>query len=133
MRDDIFGMFYPLAKETQEPLAQTVQDSEEKFTALLAELARQCGYKQTQSGNRVTWADDGDVVQVMFFRVTDPGNIDAIRNVYDAIKENKCPLAYTFIHQLPDGEGTWDIFRLSEQSYMEHCNRISGPGSCCGD
>ena len=130
MRDDIFGMFYPLSKEIQQTLAQTVRDSDEKFTELLAELARQSGYEQIRTVNGVSWTED-DAVQVMFFRVTEPGDIDAIRSVYDTVKENNSPLAFVFIHQVPDGLGTWDIFRLSEQSYMEHCNRISGPGSWC--
>ena len=130
MRDDIFGMFYPLSKEIQQTLAQTVRDSQEKFTELLAELARQSGYEQIRTANGVSWMED-DAVQVMFFRVTEPGDIDAIRSVYDTVKENNSPLAFVFIHQVPDGLGTWDIFRLSEQSYMEHCNRISGPGSWC--
>ena len=133
MRDDIFGMLYPLAKETQKILAQAVKESEEKFTSFLAELANQGGYKQIQSDNNAAWIDESGVMQVMFFRILDPGKIDAIRSVYDTIKENKCPLAYVFIHQIPDGDGTWDIFRLSERSYMEHCNRVSGPGSWCGD
>jgi hypothetical protein len=131
MRDDIFGMFYPLSQEIQQTLAHTVRDSQEKFTELLAELARQSGHEQIPNGNGISWTDESGAVQVMFFRVTEPGNIDAIRSVYEAVKEKNSPLAFVFVHQVPDGRGTWDIFRLSEQSYMEHCNRISGPGSWC--
>ena len=45
--------------------------------------------------------------------------------------EAEAPLAYTFVHQLPDGPGTWDIFHMSKLSCLAHCNRVSGPGADC--
>ncbi len=133
MRGDIFNIFYPLAREPQEQLAKAVQTSEDGFAAILAQGAKLCGCQQTHSGNIVTWLDDSGVIQAMFFRIVDPSDANDIRDVYNELAEKKCPLGYVFIRQIPDGEDAWDIFRLSERSYMEHCNRISGPGSCCGE
>ena len=36
---------------------------------------------------------------------------------------------YAIIHQWKEGEGTYDIFRLSKFSYFEHCNRVKMPKS----
>ncbi len=52
-----------------------------------------------------------------------------MRRVYDTIAANEAPLAYTFVHQRADGEGTWDIFRMSTLTYLAHSSRVSGPGS----
>ncbi len=133
MRDEIFNMFYPLAREPQEQLANAVQESEDQFADILAQAAKCYDCKQTHSGKRVTWLDETGIIEVMFFRIVDPRDINELRGVYDEIAENNCPLSYVFIRQLPDSEEAWDIFRLSERSFMEHCNRISGPGSCCED
>jgi len=51
------------------------------------------------------------------------------RRMYDTIAGNEAPLAYAFVHQLPDGEETWDIFHMSKLTYLAHCNRVSGPGA----
>jgi len=133
MNDDIFNMFYSLARELQEILSRAVRTSNEKFADILAQAAGQYGCEQIHEGNQITWLDEDGAIQAMFFRILDPRDPGEIRKVYDMMIDNKCPLAYIFIRQLPDGEETWDIFRLSERSYMEHCNRISGPGSCCDD
>jgi hypothetical protein len=54
-----------------------------------------------------------------------------VRLVYDTIAASEAPLAYAFVHQLADGEGTWDIFHMSGLTYLAHCNRVSGPGAEC--
>lgn len=79
----------------------------------------------------VGWVTEDEEVLLLFFRVQNPRELDSIRHVYDVIAETNCFVAYVFVHQLPDGEGTWDVFQLSRLSYLAHCNRISGPGSEC--
>jgi hypothetical protein len=133
MRDEIFNMLYPLSRECQEQLAKAVQASEEQFAAILSQGAKQFDCRQTHNGNIVTWLNDSGTIEAMFFRIVDPRKANEIQDVYTELVEKKCPLGYVFLRQLPDGEEAWDIFRLSERSYMEHCNRISGPHSWCGE
>jgi hypothetical protein len=58
-------------------------------------------------------------------------DLGTVRKVYATIAANTAPLAYTFVQQLPDGEGTWDILHMSKLSYLARCNRVSGPGAEC--
>jgi hypothetical protein len=133
MRDEIFNMFYPLTRGPQDKLANAVKASEDSFAEILAEGAKKFDCKQTRSEKSVTWLDDSGGIEAMFFRIVDPRDINTIRGVYDEIAGNNSPLNYVFIRQLYDSEEAWDIFRLSQRSFMEHCNRISGPGSWCED
>ena len=43
--------------------------------------------------------------------------------VREEIRCKSIPLAFVIIEQRADGPRNYDIFRLSERSYMEHNNR----------
>jgi len=128
---DLFHMFYPLSDAEQRSWAAILSLPEQEYVSALGSEALKRGLQQSVVDGGVAWMD-GDRHQLMLlFRVLDPRDLDAVRGVYDAIAASEAPLAYTFVHQIPDGEGTWDIFHMSKLTYLAHCNRVSGPGSEC--
>jgi hypothetical protein len=52
-----------------------------------------------------------------------------VRSVCETIAVHGAPLAYTFVHQTPDGVGTWNVFHMSRLTCLAHRNRVSGPGA----
>jgi hypothetical protein len=128
---DLARMFYPLGKAEQRAWAAILSLPEEEYVAALESEALKRGLQQDVVDGTVAWLDADGGQLMLLFRVSNPRDLDSVRSVYDAIAENDAPLAYTFVHQLPDGEGTWDIFHMSILTYLAHCNRVSGPGSEC--
>ncbi len=126
---DLFKMFYPLSRAEQARWARILALPEGEYLSALEGEARQRGLHQTMVDDAVAWSNDEGRQLVLLFRVTDPRDLGAVRGVYQTISANEAPLAYTFVHQIADGEGTWDIFHMSQLTYLAHCNRVSGPGS----
>ena len=129
----LFTMFYPLTEREQAAWVRIIQLPAEDRFAELEERAGALGLGQRRVNGSVAWVADDDQVLLLFFRIPDPRDLDAIRQVYSVIADTQCYVAYVFVNQLPDGDGTWDIFQLSRLSYLAHCNRISGSGSDCID
>ncbi|KPK01018.1 MAG: hypothetical protein AMS20_14385 [Gemmatimonas sp. SG8_28] len=128
---DLFTMFYPLDGADLRRWAATLALPEQEYVSALAREAEAHGLGQMVLGDAVAWTADDGTQLMLLFRITDPRDLAAVRRVYDTIAANTAPLAYTFVQQLPDGEGTWDIFHMSKLSYLAHCNRVSGPGAEC--
>ena len=129
----LFTMFYPLTEPEQAAWVRIVQLPPDEYSAELEARASALGLGQRSVDGSVAWVTDDDQVLLLFFRIPDPRDLDAIRHAYSVIADTECYVAYVFVNQLPDGDGTWDIFQLSRLSYLAHCNRISGPGSDCID
>jgi hypothetical protein len=129
---ELAAMFYPLDDAEQARWAGILALSDDGYAAALADEAGKRGLRQDALDGAVAWSD-GEEQLMLLFRLPDPRDLDAVRRVYDVIAANEAPLAYTFVHQVPDGEGTWDIFHMSVLTYLAHCNRVSGPGSGCKD
>jgi hypothetical protein len=125
----LFQMFYPLTRDERRKWAGILSSAEEKYLSALAVEASEHGLEQRASGGVVAWLDRDGRELMLLFRLKDPGDLDAVRRVYQTISERDAPLAYAFVHQVADGEGTWDIFHMSRSTYLAHCNRVSGPGS----
>jgi hypothetical protein len=125
---ELAKMFYPLDDAEQARWAGILALPDDGYAQALADEAAERGLRQEARDGALAWLD-GDEQLMLLFRLSDPRDLDAVRRVYDVIAANAAPLAYTFVHQLPDGEGTWDIFHMSILSYLAHCNRVSGPGA----
>ena len=69
----------------------------------------------------------------MFFKIPDPGNLNAIRAMYDEVAVSESALAFPFVNQRGDHKDAWDIFHMSRLSYLCHGNRVSSPGADCED
>jgi hypothetical protein len=124
-------MFYPLGAAAQKKWAEIVQLSDEQYAAQVAGHAEQFECTQEQRGGTIVWRGPAGNVELMLFRIPDPGNLAAVRAMYDEIAESACPIAYAFVNQRGDSVGAWDVFQLSRLSYLCHCNRVSGPGADC--
>jgi hypothetical protein len=72
----------------------------------------------------IFWTDKQDNIKCMFIVVYDPSNIDTFIKLYSKIIEKNIRLTYCIVNQFPDGSYEFDIFRLSEMSYLEHYNRV---------
>jgi hypothetical protein len=127
--ENLFRMFYPLSVAERRHWAGIVELPERDYVSSLEQEALARGLRQRVLGTAVAWEDDKNRQLMLLFRVTDPGDLDAVRELYDTIAAHEAPLAYAFVHQRPDGEGTWDIFHMSKLTYLAHCNRVSGPGT----
>jgi hypothetical protein len=128
---DLFQMFYPLSNAEQRNWAAMLSLPEEEYVSALEREALRRGLRQSMVDGAVVWLDRDGRQLMLLFRVPDPRDLSAVRGVYDVIAANEAPLAYAFVHQIADGEGTWDIFHMSKLTYLAHCNRVSGPGSEC--
>lgn len=122
-------MFYPLDTAEKRRWAGILALPERAYVSALEAEASKRGLKQRLVDGAVSWLDDAGRQLMLLFRVEDPSSLDAVRRVYDTIAANDAPLAYTFVQQIPDGKGTWDIFHMSRLTYLSHCNRVSGPGA----
>lgn len=131
MRPDLYRMFYPLQTEDQEEWASIVVLPPDAYEERLNAEAEKLGYRQEARGSGLLWSGPAGNPELMLFRIPDPGNLDAVRKMYEVIAESNCPIAYAFVNQRGDAIDAWDVFQLSRLSYLCHCNRISGPGSSC--
>ncbi len=128
---DLFKMFYPLSNAEQRKWAAMLSLSGPEYLSALEREALERGLQQTVVDGAAAWWDKEGRQLMLLFRVSDSGDLDAVRGVYKTISANDAPLAYAFVHQKSDGEGTWDIFHMSKLTYLAHCNRVSGPGAEC--
>lgn len=127
----LFQMFYPLSRSEQRKWAEILCQPEEEYVRALEDEAEERGLRQRVLDGAVAWLGDGDRQLMLLFRISDPQDLQSVRAMYDVIAANEAPLAYAFVHQVPDGQGTWDIFHMSRLTYLAHCNRVSGPGAEC--
>jgi len=126
---ELFRMFYPLGDAEQSRWAALLSLPQDEYVAALGEEARNRGLDQQVLDDAIAWTDSDGQQLMLLFRLPNPRDLSAVRRVYDTIAANEAPLAYTFVNQIPDGPGTWDIFHMSRLTYLAHCNRVSGPGS----
>jgi hypothetical protein len=131
MRPDLYRMFCPLEKTEQDEWAAIIVKPFDEYAAGLAEKAATFGCHQEVDGETVIWKGETGATEAMFFRIPDPGNLGAIRAMYDEVAEAASPLAFAFVNQRGDSRDAWDIFHMSRLSYLCHGNRVSGPGADC--
>jgi hypothetical protein len=94
----------------------------ERFAALAADWNFQI---ETVSTNTILWLDSQDATtECMFCFVDDITDLNAITSIFSRIKKFNPVFTYAIVHQKKDGDGTYDIFRFSRFSYLEHCNRV---------
>ncbi|MFC1790877.1 hypothetical protein ACFL0I_00200 [Gemmatimonadota bacterium] len=133
MRPDLYRMFYPLPAEEQDRWAEILNLPFADYAARGEEEAGKYGCTQETSGDVLVWVGKTGSLELMLFRVPDPGNLGVVRSIYGTLEETGCPMAYAFVNQRGDAQDAWDVFQLSRLSYLCHCNRVSGPGSTCRD
>lgn len=55
----------------------------------------------------------------MFRLKNEPGKIDEFEDIYQKITKLSCPFSFVIVNQVCDGEGNYDVFRMSEQSFTK--------------
>jgi len=69
----------------------------------------------------------------MFAFIIDPTDLAGIISMYADIRTLAVPVTFAIIEQREDGAGQYDVFRLSEKSYLEHCNRAGMYDTSCDE
>jgi hypothetical protein len=128
-RIDLSGIFYPLDQNEKRKWGRIMSKGFDAFAEKLKLLAEDKGYEQTEvSGNTILWRNENDYgVECMFCYIEDVMALAPVESVFKRIRKYEPVFTYAIVHQKKDGEGTYDIFRLSRFSYLEHCNRVEAP------
>ena len=129
MREDIYKMFQHYNPEFQYHWNNIINSGLKRFAEELDDLAGGFDVSQEIEDSMVFWKNDDNAVEAMFAYVIDPTDLKGIMHAFRLIKKRKVPVAFVFIEQRADGERMYDIFRLSEKSYLEHCNRAWAEGT----
>jgi hypothetical protein len=131
MRRDLYGMFYPLEKHDQDEWGEIVRLPTDEYLLRVADKAAQFDCRQENTGEVIRWIGRAGNLELMLFRIPDPGDLDAVRRVFETLEQERCPLAFAFVNQRGDHPDAWDVFHFSRLSYLCHGNRIAGPGAEC--
>jgi hypothetical protein len=128
-RIELSKLFYPLERKYERRWGRTFDSGFDQLHSELQELAEERQYFQDKiDHNTILWKDAVDgTAECMFCLINDATNLGTIQDVFQKIEKYKPVFTYAVVHQVKDGEGVFDIFRLSKFSYMEHCNRVRAP------
>jgi len=132
MRDELYDLMNVYEPEFQYRWNDVIHEGFDAFTKEVATLLPEGDLTQETKGNRIHWLDAEGKTQAMFAFIVDPTDLDGIIDTYQEIKNESIPLTFVIIEQQADGPRNYDIFRISEQSYMEHNNR-AWPKGCSPD
>jgi hypothetical protein len=125
-RIDLSGLFYPLERNESRRWGTVLKNGFDAWSGKLSGLAREKGYDILFLNNKgVLWKDpETDHYECLFLMIGDPSVLKDIEYIFKCIRSYEPFFTYAFIHQVKDGPHCWDVFRYSQFSYMEHCNRI---------
>jgi hypothetical protein len=131
MRRDLYGMFYPLARREQDEWAEIVRLPTDQYLSRVAEKAAEFACRQENDGETVRWIGAAGNLELMLFRIPDPGDLARVRSIFATLEETRCPVAFALVNQRGDHAEAWDVFHFSRLSHLCHGKRIAGPGSDC--
>lgn len=127
LRDDLYTLFEcgrdlpgPERAEWADLLAGPI----EAVVAQFAALAGEHGCTQTVTDHIVQWLNKEEGLEVQFFLLPSPDDLDACIRTYEQIRETGCPVSLVFLRG--EEPRVYDIFRLSARSFLEHHNQIKG-------
>jgi hypothetical protein len=95
-----------------------------RIAEALAPLAERHGCRQEVKPDHILWFGKSKKPAAMFCFITDPSELAQVKRVYSRITKLSPRVTFAVVHQKSDGNGVYDIFRFSEQSYLEHHNRV---------
>jgi hypothetical protein len=128
-RLELFEMFYPLEKKTERRWAKIFKSHFMIIAQKFRELSVEKGYHQEDINDQlILWRDPENAsVECMFYFVPDVTDLSTIHHCFEHIKQYDVYLTYIIVNQKKDGRNVFDIFRSSQFSYLEHCNRVKYP------
>lgn len=124
MRLDIYQMFSDFRQPFKLKWGRMLHGGFPKFVDALEVESNRFGCRQEVTDGFITWYDRDDIRQAMFCFPDDAGNFEDLFSIFQQIGETRPPVTFIFIEQKSDGEGNYDVFRISERSYLEHNNRM---------
>lgn len=123
MREDCYDLFSVFQPDLQYHWNEIFHRGFDAFAAEIARLLPNGDLVQENRGRQVIWRNRAGRIEVMFAFIIDPTDLDAIVDTFADIRREGIPLTFAIIEQRGDGPRNYDIFRLSERSYLEHTNR----------
>ncbi|MCG6913042.1 hypothetical protein LJE86_03925 [bacterium BMS3Abin03] len=125
-RLELFDMFYQTKQSVKRRWARIFSSSFNGICKVFEEKAESQKYLQEIIGNdTIIWSEKNDSIrECMFCFINDLTDFKLVKKIFLRIEKYKPTLTYAIVHQKKDGEGTYDIFRFSKFSYLEHCNRV---------
>ncbi len=124
LREDIYELFscgQPFPAPGCQGWSKLLAGPREDVVEALGKLAEERGCVQTLDEDIVSWHNVPGELEAMFFLLPEPADIDAFVSIYAVIRQRRCPVTFVFLKQMEPG--TFDIFRLSARSYLEHHNQ----------
>ena len=93
----------------------------------MEERAAAFGAEQEARDGILTWRSEGEV-RARFVFVNDPSDITVLRAIYNDEANVTSPVCYLIVRQHDPtddrGDVIFDIFRMSQQSYLWHFHRV---------
>jgi len=118
-------MFYPLERKEERKWAKIFNSSFEVVVDAFKSKSLEMNYEQKIFKNTIFWHQKSITEpECMFCFIKDISDFNNVFSIFKHIKKYKPFLTYAIVHQKKDGETTYDIFRFSKFSYLEHCNRV---------
>lgn len=123
MRQELYDLMKVYEPEFQYRWNDVIHEGFDAFAKEVATLLPEDDLTQETGERRIYWRDSDGHPQAMFAFIVDSTDIDGLIEMYQQIKRESIPLTFVVIEQVGDGPRNYDIFRISETSYMEHHNR----------
>ncbi len=95
----------------------------EAIEAALLHESEKHGCTMQRSGADFLWVNDRNKPEAMFRFIPDPTDLSSLQSIYQKIKKMGVPITFVIVNQTVDGNGNYDIFRFSADSYLQHHNR----------
>jgi hypothetical protein len=124
MKFDIYLMFSDYSQSFKLKWGRIINAGFDKIVPELEAESKKYSCNQIVEKEFITWYDKSSQIQAMFCFPLNAKDFDAILATFNTIKQYNSPVSFIFIHQESDGEGNYDIFRISERSCLEHNNRV---------
>lgn len=123
MRKDIYDMFTVYGQPFKLRWGKIFASERAVIEEVLNKKAKEFECKQSVEDGYTVWRGNRGKVEAMFCILPDNKKPAAIKSIYQKIQRSKCPVTFVVVEQHSDGPGNYDIFRMSEVSYLEHSNR----------
>jgi hypothetical protein len=123
MRKDIYDMFHDYGQSFKLRWGRIFASGPKAAEEALEKKAQEFKCKQSVKDGYIIWRGRGGKIEAMFCIRPDNKKPSAIGKIYKKIEKTECPLTFVVVEQYGDGPGNYDIFRLSQVSYLEHNNR----------
>lgn len=125
-RIELAKIFYPLDQTAKRRWARVFRSNWKNINDKFENLAGEWEFSsKSLSDNTILWIDsNNNSIECMFCFIEDISKLELISDIFEKIKNHQPFFTYAIVHQKKDGEGTYDIFRFSRFSYLEHCNRV---------